>query len=570
MEVTASQSSPPENKIILDSEPEPCAVCLGDYNKNTRKAIQCMYCSASICRACVQTYLLDDGSSEANCPGCRAAWGQEFLVANLTVAFRTRDFKQHREKVLFDRERARLPETQDDAERYKYAKDASKPIQENVTKLEAEYENHEVRAKLKAVQDQFVENERALHRHYSEWYRCPEVIKVTAARNKVLMENAAILRLQRNNPENKPIPALITVPPLPELSAEVKRCNTLRSVFSDEIRNLRKQIRPLEKEIDNAKTLLTPYKYTLTHYGLVRGTDGTQAQRAKTERQFIHKCPASDCAGFLNISWECGLCNTKACKDCREVVIDAAAHVCNPDTIETVKAIAKEAKPCPKCATPISKISGCDQMWCTQCKTAFSWNTGRIETTVIHNPHYFQWMRESGKEIPRRDVPGDGCNVEHRLDTLYRTLTLTRNSLMNKFSQIDMLRRHHAHTIVRSLQASLREYEQDEWRRQMRVQRLINEVSEEDWKIKLQRKEKAYHKERAQMQLYDMYCNVSRDIIAQLLEDSSEEGQRRVMDQWKQLRHFVEEERLKINKAYTCKSPDIFERHLSFKDWEKW
>jgi hypothetical protein len=487
-----------------------------------------------------------------------------------------RDFKQHREKVLLDRERVRLPETQEDAERYKYAKDASKPIQENIAKLEAEYEKHEARRKLKEVQIQFHENERVVHRDYSEWYRRPEIIKATEARNKVLLENAEIARLQRHNPENKTIPEGKPVPPLPALSDDIYHSTTRRAELGQEIRNLRKEVLPLEKEIDAAKALLTPYKYTITHYGTVRNTD---SPRTKTERQFIYKCPSHICAGFLNTSWECGLCNTKACKDCREAVIDVGAHVCNPDTIETVKAIAKEAKPCPKCGTQISKISGCDQMWCTQCKTAFSWNTGQIETTVIHNPHYFQWMRESGKEIPRRDVPGDGCNIEHRLDTLYRlhrypTHIVGSKSIISKFIEIDMVRRHYAHTIVRNLQANLREYEQDEWRRQLRVQRLINELSEEDWKIKLQRKEKAYHKERAQMQLYDMYCNVTRDILAQILDDTSEENQRRVLDQWKELRRFLEEERLNINKAYTCKSPDIFDHNhhndIFFKDWKKW
>jgi hypothetical protein len=557
----------PENKIVLDAAPEPCAVCLGEYNKNTRKAIQCLYCTSSICRACVQTYLLADGANEPNCPGCRAAWGQEFLVANLTVAFRTRDLKQHREKVLVDRERARLPDTQIDAERYKYAKEAIKPIQENLKYLETQLEKNGARAKLQTVHSQFYENERALHRHYSDWYRRPEIVKATEERNKIIIENATIARLKRNNPESKPIPELKSVPSLPALPDEVKLCNNRRSVLGEDIRILRKEIIPIEKEINACKSLLAPYKYTISHYGIVRGEG---VQRTKTERQFVHKCPAPDCAGFLNSSWECGLCHTKACKDCREAVVDADAHVCNPDTVETVKAIAKEARPCPKCGTLISKISGCDQMWCTQCKTAFSWNTGRIETTVIHNPHYFQWMRESGKEIPRRDAPGDGCNVEYRLDSIYRSRTVTRNSTLYRLSQIEMTRRHHANTLLRTLQANLREYEHDEWRRILRVQRLLNELTEEEWKIKLQRKEKAYHKERAQMQLYDMYCNVCRDIMAQLLEDSSDENQRRVMNQWKELRNFMDDERLKINKAYTCKSPDIFENNPVFRDWEKW
>jgi hypothetical protein len=555
-----------ENTIVLDTL-DPCAICLGDYNKSTRKAIQCMYCNVGICRDCVQKHLLSDGAKEANCPGCRAAWNQDFLIANLTAAFRTKSLKQHREKVLVDHERARLPEAQEEAERYKYAKDAIKPIEENVTKLEADYESNAVNKEINDSITQFRLNEHDFHSKYMTWSRRPDISAATEARNKAILENTRILRLQRSNPDNLPIPKPVDVPPLPAYSTELKACIARRNLLSTQIRDLRKRLGPFEKEIHNAKALMTPYKYTIQHYGLVRNTDG--GARTKSERKFIHKCPSADCAGFLNASWECGLCDTKACKDCREPVVDMDSHVCNPDTVETVKAIAKEAKPCPKCGTLISKISGCDQMWCTQCKTAFSWNTGNIETTVIHNPHYFQWMRESGQVVPRRDVPGDGCNIEYRLYQVFRGRVSSTKKPMYRLSQIELYRRHHSHNLVRQLQRRMRDYEDEEWRRQLRVQRLVNEIMEDDWKVKLQRKEKAYYKERAQMQLIDMYVNVCRDIVAQLLDDASEESSRRILDQWKELKKFMDDERLKINKSYGCTSPDIFYQSF-FKDWESW
>ena len=58
-------------------------------------------------------------------------------------------------------------------------------------------------------------------------------------------------------------------------------------------------------------------------------------------------------------------------------------------------------------------VKNCDQMWCIECKTAFSWSKGTVEVGIVHNPHYFQWMRQNGG-MP--GVPGGGCN-ENRLQT---------------------------------------------------------------------------------------------------------------------------------------------------------
>jgi len=90
----------------------------------------------------------------------------------------------------------------------------------------------------------------------------------------------------------------------------------------------------------------------------------------------------------------------------------AHGHVCNPDSIATVKLLKRTTQNCPKCATPITRSEGCDQMWCTQCQTAFSWKTGEIVTGRVHNPHFYEWQRENSKDgtIPREigDVPCGG------------------------------------------------------------------------------------------------------------------------------------------------------------------
>jgi hypothetical protein len=121
------------------------------------------------------------------------------------------------------------------------------------------------------------------------------------------------------------------------------------------------------------------------------------------------KCIVPECKGYLDNDFTCGLCNTHMCKVCH--VQFEEGHICNPDNIASVKAIAQETRPCPTCQTRIFKIIGCDQMFCTQCHTAFSWETGAIETGRLHNPHYYEWIRTRNQgNAPREmgDVPCGG------------------------------------------------------------------------------------------------------------------------------------------------------------------
>lgn len=125
-------------------------------------------------------------------------------------------------------------------------------------------------------------------------------------------------------------------------------------------------------------------------------------------------CTTEDCNGFLDDDYRCALCDVHVCKECHTEMHEA--HQCNPDNVESVKAIAAETRPCPNCRTPIFKIIGCDQMFCTLCHTAFSWTTGAIERGRMHNPHYFEWLRTRNLQIPREigDVPcGDFPSFFH-------------------------------------------------------------------------------------------------------------------------------------------------------------
>jgi len=118
-------------------------------------------------------------------------------------------------------------------------------------------------------------------------------------------------------------------------------------------------------------------------------------QKSSERKKFIMPCPDEGCRGFLSSQYKCEICKKWACPHCLIVLGEQKPedHVCDPNTKASAELIKKETKPCPSCGTRISKIDGCDQMWCTECHTAFSWRTGEIETGAVHNPHFYQFQR---------------------------------------------------------------------------------------------------------------------------------------------------------------------------------
>ncbi len=136
------------------------------------------------------------------------------------------------------------------------------------------------------------------------------------------------------------------------------------------------------------------------------GDGGAPAAPKGYRRKFVQRCPKPGCNGFVDNKYTCGLCSTKLCRMCRVVVTpEEGKHVCNEDTLASVRALAADTRPCPGCATPIFKIDGCDQMWCTGCHTTFSWSKGQEIQGAVHNPHYYQWVRQQKGAVPR--TPGD-------------------------------------------------------------------------------------------------------------------------------------------------------------------
>mgnify|MGYP003630564497 FL=1 len=88
-----------------------CSVCYESFNKINHLKVTCTFCDLEACKTCVQTYLLSS-TQEPHCMGCKHEFNREFIDSFCTKVFRNKDFKLHRENILFEREHARMPETQ--------------------------------------------------------------------------------------------------------------------------------------------------------------------------------------------------------------------------------------------------------------------------------------------------------------------------------------------------------------------------------------------------------------------------------------------------------------------------
>jgi len=87
-----------------------CQVCIEPYTVSSRKKIQCLYCQYESCVQCVKKFILSNRHDPC-CMSCKHPWNREFLDANLSRNFRIKEYKKHRENVLFERESSFFPET---------------------------------------------------------------------------------------------------------------------------------------------------------------------------------------------------------------------------------------------------------------------------------------------------------------------------------------------------------------------------------------------------------------------------------------------------------------------------
>jgi hypothetical protein len=314
---------------------------------------------------------------------------------------------------------------------------------------------------------------------------------------------------------------------------------------------LSRQLEPIHKELAEKKTRIRVLDQQLwAARAILTGQERPQA------REFIMKCPAEACRGFLSNAWKCGTCEKFFCSDChaQKTGMHDETHVCNEDAKATAAMIRKETKPCPKCGIRISKIDGCDQMWCTGCHTTFSWNSGQILlNTVVHNPHYYEYLRKTnGGAIPREagDVPCGGLPNAYLFTRFVQTIPNTSQNLKLSLNTI-----HRSLSDV--LYARLPQFPlraPANGNRDLDVLYLMQKITEEEWGTKLEQMETRFERKREIGLILQTYVHIGSEKLTSLQNQQNSPQLSKVADQT--VRE-MEEVREYINKSLLSKGAQM-------------
>ena len=265
----------------------------------------------------------------------------------------------------------------------------------------------------------------------------------------------------------------------------------------------------------------------------------------KERRVFVRHCPANNCKGYLSSKWKCGICNVLCCSQCHEIKgTDNEVHECDPVVVESIREIGSTSKNCPKCFVPIYKIEGCDQMWCTLCEVYFSWRTGEIDTSGrYHNPHALEALRRRNREGIARE-PGDIIcgreityhmvqTIERRLTRLFRHFkTIKEYSIprgtMDEMEGVlcDQQKRitNFIQKTIHMREVVIGEYRVniDEKNLKLRIEYMMNNITMDVFKTKLQMIHKKYSKSNEIYQVFDMVIISLTDILYRFIEHINE------------------------------------------------
>ncbi len=447
----------PVSKTSEKTEKELCPICADTYTAVLRRKIVCKYCSKDACSKCIEQYLLGR-IEDAHCIHCRVNYSDSVLKEICTKTYLQHTYFRHRQEILVNRERASLPALQDSAK------------QERITR--------EYIQRIRKAREELNEQ-----RHQKA--HC------------ILKSSRIAISIKMKREQGQPVSL--------EEEAELEECYRAETACRSAIREKKAQINTLLREQWQAR------RAEREAADEKDGDEKDDGDEKEDRKKFIRRCMKSGCQGFLSTAWKCGICEYYSCSKCFTVKgpDHDSPHECKKEDLETAELIRADSKPCPKCGEFINKSSGCDQMYCITCHTPWSWTTGKIVTHgVIHNPHYYEWLRRTGGNLPRNpaDVPCGGYPGGWELRNLNRNTSRRCAQYLYEFHRICM-------ELQEISERNYRSHIDQDTLNGLHVRFLLGDFSEKEWGKRLAVAEKRRKRDTEIQEVFAAFRMVAVELI---------------------------------------------------------
>ncbi len=189
------------------------------------------------------------------------------------------------------------------------------------------------------------------------------------------------------------------------------------------------------------------------------------------------------------------------------------------------------------------KNAGCDHMFCTDCKTTFSWRTMEIQPQGNSNPLYWQWVHASRPQVTgpgRAPPPPELCRTTGRFMT-------EMNSQLNEIPRLVGLGHALIDLDLYKRREFIRESEVDTFT-PLRIKYLLKDITEDEWRVAIQRADKKKRKFKFMADILDLFCNGTMDIVG-FLQNRTYDAET-TSTQVHQLRELCNRELLKMHSIF--------------------